>query len=218
MIYCYLSCILFYVIKYTFISLYRFIFYKKTCTYEIVDIINYYTMASLPKNTHFGHFDIPDETFALLLSLAPYWQDFKSRGRNYRKIDQILLFNNLVPHNYQFLQPVVNLMINKLNEIHGPICTPFNIVLCYYPNGISSTGMHRHNCRSITLSLGESREFKVNTKKIAMSHGDYIIINRQNHGVPKMENKSDRISINMFYYIQGDENVSIQYNKTPKKS
>lgn len=164
--------------------------------------------------TSYGHLcDIDEDIISQLLSLSSDWTLFKSRGNNNRFIDIIpmeyLLFG-ILPEKYKFLNTIYSKIIEKISS-NGDKIIPLEMLMCYYPDGSFSTGMHKHNCRSITLSIGFDREFQINTKKIILKNGDYVILYKQSHGVPKSSEQSGpRISLNLFYYHEGDQNVSIK--------
>lgn len=162
-------------------------------------------MQNIPKNAFSGKIDIPEETFALLLSTTENWHDFKSRGSNFRKIEQWFFFEQIIPEKYLFLTEIIFNMINTLNKIHqNKNIKLVTMLMCYYQDGNSSTGVHKHNCRSMTLSLGDKRKFKINNKLFDMKNGEYIILHKHSHGVPKQENVSNRISLNIFYCLEGE--------------
>jgi hypothetical protein len=71
--------------------------------------------------------------------------------------------------------------------------------ICYYNDGTDSCPEHKHGCRQITVSFGETRVLKVNTKEIELESGHAIILHKQKHGVPKSTTTKPRLSFNLFF-------------------
>lgn len=76
---------------------------------------------------------------------------------------------------------------------------PMKLVIFKYVNGNHSTGIHRHNSRSITLFIGDDRIFTINNIKYMIRNGEYVILDKQRHGVPKMPEAGTGYSFNFLY-------------------
>lgn len=73
------------------------------------------------------------------------------------------------------------------------------IYLNYYKNGEMYTPNHNHpKTHQLVISLGETRTLNVGKKTYSSSHGSAILFGSSIHGVPKEENKKERISIAVF--------------------
>lgn len=158
-----------------------------------------------------GTFDIPDETFAYLINISQngLWKRFTSRGNHTRYIDGWPCTHS-VPSRFHFLTAIYNLMIQTLQQLHSlDHVIPIELFICHYPDGTHSTGKHRHQCRSMTLSIGSNRTFQINTKQFIMHNGNFVTLYKHAHGVPKTEETGPRFSLNLFYCLTKDKNVSI---------
>lgn len=160
----------------------------------------------------YGHLcDVDDEIVEKLLTMASNWTLFNSRGNNSRFID-IITMDYLIyslPEKYNILSNIYTLMLNKISS-NGEKIIPMQMLLCYYPDGSYSTGMHKHNCRSITVSIGFERLFQINSEQIILKNGDFVVLYKQRHGVPKSSSfTGPRISLNLFYCHIDDQNVNI---------
>jgi hypothetical protein len=120
-----------------------------------------------------------------------------------------------IPKKYEFLESIVlemmGLIVSLCPEDENVI--PIQMFLCYYQDGNNNCPMHRHGCRQITVSIGSDRLFKINTKTYNLKCGNFVVLHKQLHGVPKQIDVGERLSLNLFYCHSKDENVAVTVNK-----
>ena len=129
------------------------------------------------------------------------------------------LSKTYIPAKYEFMESVVSEMMGIIVSLcpENETVMPIQMFLNYYPDGGNNCPMHRHGCRQITVSVGSDRLFKINSKTYNLKCGNFVMLYKQLHGVPKQENVGERFSLNLFYYHSNDTEVAVTVNKQGKK-
>jgi len=84
------------------------------------------------------------------------------------------------------LRPVLDGLIRVAAEDAGQNVgqiRPIQCFLCMYEDSRNTCPVHRHDWRQVTLSLGAARNMIVGGKKVALHHGDMIVLGGEKHGI-----------------------------------
>eukprot|EP00929_Paragymnodinium_shiwhaense_P091666 TRINITY_DN51565_c0_g1_i1.p1 TRINITY_DN51565_c0_g1~~TRINITY_DN51565_c0_g1_i1.p1 ORF type:complete len:323 (+),score=50.77 TRINITY_DN51565_c0_g1_i1:205-1173(+) len=149
-----------------------------------------------------------DEVFTKLLE-SPAWKEYETRTTK-RHVDSWTFNGDTTtppPPHLRFAEGLVRKLIARLQEAdpHDEI-VPFQAFLCMYEDGNSACPNHRHDCRQLTLAMGDDRDMFVDGQRIRTKHGDCLVLDGEEHGVPAQRSKScnARASINLFYSTRND--------------
>jgi len=144
-----------------------------------------------------------DEIFVQFLA-SPGWQEFQTRTTR-RLTDQYTFDGDRErppPPHLQFVHGLVQQLIRRLQSGHPDTeVIPLQCFFCMYENGEDACPNHAHDCRQLTMSFGDERAMNIEGRFEPMQHGDVIVLDGEQHGIPKQQNKrcQPRVSINIFF-------------------
>eukprot|EP00747_Dinoflagellata_sp_TGD_P169006 gnl/TRDRNA2_/TRDRNA2_196795_c0_seq1.p1 gnl/TRDRNA2_/TRDRNA2_196795_c0~~gnl/TRDRNA2_/TRDRNA2_196795_c0_seq1.p1 ORF type:complete len:266 (+),score=37.83 gnl/TRDRNA2_/TRDRNA2_196795_c0_seq1:86-883(+) len=149
-----------------------------------------------------------DELFAQLLN-SPGWRELETRTSR-RLVDQYTFEGDRArppPPHLRFLHGSVQKLLDHLQKHHGrdtegaTEVLPMSCFLCLYEDGEDACPNHVHDCRQLTMSFGSERVMVVEGRRVKMKHGDVIVLDGEQHGVPAQRGVEcqPRVSINLFY-------------------
>ncbi len=142
------------------------------------------------------------------------WKKYPPRSKSVRLVTSILLSDcdaydggcqMIIPECLISMQGMLNDIIQELWILAQLTITdssrmiPIEIFLSYYRDGKDTCPMHSHKYRQITLSIGADRTMIVGSKKIKLSNGSVIFLNKERHGIPEEKESGNRLSFNMFF-------------------
>jgi len=159
-----------------------------------------------------------DELLVQLLD-NPNWKELETRTSR-RLCDQYTFDGqrktNPPPH-LRFVNSIVQRLLDReqANRGNGEV-VPLSCFLCLYEDGDDSCPNHTHDCRQLTLSLGDERTLNVEGKSYRMKHGDVITLDGERHGVPMLRQApcQPRVSLNLFFTTvldQATREVSVNH-------
>merc|ERR1712129_347704 len=124
---------------------------------------------------------------------------------------------------FDVLNPLLGALTEVAEEsmVEGEKLALLQLLVNYYSDGSKAVKAHCHRCRHICCSLGAPRDTEVEGVPTCMSHGDCLVLDRQNHSVPPTPTKTGaRLSVCLFYvsaeqYAAGGDVVGVPAKTGP---
>lgn len=166
-----------------------------------------------------------DELLAQLLA-SPGWQELQTRTAR-RLCDQYTFEGDASrppPPHLRFAHGLVQRLLAWLRA--GSVddeVIPLSCFFCLYEDGDDACPSHSHDCRQLTMSFGDERALVVEDQRLWMRHGDLVILDGEQHGVPAQRSQTcqPRVSLNLFFATAGDRatrQVSVNHRSGNKYS
>eukprot|EP01059_Diplonema_ambulator_P001960 TRINITY_DN11616_c0_g1_i1.p1 TRINITY_DN11616_c0_g1~~TRINITY_DN11616_c0_g1_i1.p1 ORF type:complete len:202 (+),score=37.99 TRINITY_DN11616_c0_g1_i1:81-686(+) len=165
-----------------------------------------------------------DRVYAKLLA-NPGWRVYKTKSA-VRKVDAWVMREEM-PQRLVFLKSLMKLLCDmakgRLGRDEGKLI-PIQLFICHYENGADSCPLHRHDCKQVTLSLGNPRKMLIEGQPQVLRHGDATFLSREQHSIPKEPPSpvnaplrfASRISLNFFYTTTSNPTASVT-PRNPKR-
>lgn len=151
-----------------------------------------------------------DDVFAHFLQ-SPGWRELETRTSR-RLCDQWTFEGDRTtppPPHLRFSHVLVQKLLDRLQHEHNITVAeliPLSCFLCLYEDGDDACPSHVHDCRQLTLSMGDERTLTVEGRPFLMRHGDVVVLDGERHAVPLQHGRNcqPRVSVNIFYTVACD--------------